>query len=433
MEIISNNKTGANTVEAEIKVNAADFEAALQATYLKQRKNIALPGFRKGKATRKMIEAQYGENVFFEEAVNSIYQKTVADAIDELKLEVVDVPATEVTSVSKEEGVSFKVTFTVKPEVTIDGYKGLKVEKAVKTITDADVDAEVERVRNQNARIIDVTDRAVEKGDTVVFDFEGFCDGVAFDGGKAEKFSLEIGSGRFIPGFEDQIVGKNIDEEFDVNVTFPEDYNAENLAGKPAVFKCKLHEIKGKELADLDDEFAKDVSEFDTIAEYKADIKAKLEETVKKQADSALDNTISEKLAELLVAEVPEAMFENRIADMLREWEYRNRYAGITLADYLKYTGLTIDQFKENFRAPAEIQVKLRLALEKIAELEKIEIDDAALEEQYKNLADEHKMDVEKVKGIIPAESLKADLAAEKAFELVKTNADITEVEAKAE
>ena len=433
MEIISNNKTGANTVEAEIKVNAADFEAALQATYLKQRKNIALPGFRKGKATRKMIEAQYGENVFFEEAVNSIYQKTVADAIDEMKLEVVDVPETEVTAVSKEEGVSFKVTFTVKPEVTIDGYKGLKVEKTVKTITDADVDAEVERVRNQNARIIDVTDRAVEKGDTVVFDFEGFCDGEAFEGGKAEKFSLEIGSGRFIPGFEDQIVGKNIDEEFDVNVTFPEDYSAENLAGKPAVFKCKLYEIKGKELAELDDEFAKDVSEFDTIAEYKADIKAKLEETVKKQADSALDNTISEKLAEILVAEVPEAMFEHRIADMLREWEYRNRYAGITLADYLKYTGLTIDQFKENFRAPAEIQVKLRLALEKIAELEKIEIDDAALEEQYKNLADEHKMDVEKVKGIIPADSLKADLAAEKAFELVKANADITEVEAKAE
>ncbi len=433
MEIISNNKTGANTVEAEIKVNAADFEAALQATYLKQRKNISLPGFRKGKATRKMIEAQYGENVFFEEAVNSIYQKTVADAIDEMKLEVVDVPETEVTAVSKEDGVSFKVTFTVKPEVTIDGYKGLKVEKTVKTITDADVDAEVERVRNQNARIIDITDRAVEKGDTVVFDFEGFCDGEAFDGGKAEKFSLEIGSGRFIPGFEDQIVGKSIDEEFDVNVTFPEDYNAENLAGKPAVFKCKIHEIKGKELAELDDEFAKDVSEFDTIAEYKADIKAKLEETVKKQADSALDNTISEKLAEILVAEVPEAMFEHRIADMLREWEYRNRYAGITLADYLKYTGLTIDQFKENFRAPAEIQVKLRLALEKIAELEKIEIDEAALEEQYKNLADEHKMDVEKVKGIIPAESLKADLAAEKAFELVKENADITEVEAKAE
>ena len=433
MEIISNNKTGANTVEAEIKVNAEEFEAAVQAAFLKRRKNISIPGFRKGKATRKMIEAQYGENFFYEEAVNGMYQKTVVDAIDELKLEVVDVPETEVTSVSKEDGVGFKVTFTVKPEVNISGYKGLKVEKAVKTITDADVDADIERVRNNNARIIDVTDRAVQNGDTVVFDFEGFCDGVAFDGGKAEKFSLEIGSGRFIPGFEEQIVCKNIGEEFDVNVTFPENYNAENLAGKPAVFKCKIHEIKAKELAELDDEFAKDVSEFDTLAEYKADIKAKLEETANKQADTALDNTISEKLAELLEAEVPAVMYENRIADMVREWEYRNRYAGITLADYLKYTGLTIEQFKENFRAPAEIQVKLRLALEKIAELENIEITEEAIEEQYKTLADEHKMDVERVKGIISAENLKADIASEKAFNLVKESAEITVVEPKAE
>ncbi len=433
MEIISNNKTGANTVEAEIKVNAEEFEAAVQAAYLKRRKNISLPGFRKGKATRKMIEAQYGEGFFYEEAVNGMYQKTVADAIEEMKLEVVDVPETEVTSVSKEDGVTFKVTFTVKPEITISNYKGLKVEKTVKTITDADVDADVERVRNQNARIIDITDRAVENGDTVVFDFEGFCDGVAFDGGKAEKFSLEIGSGRFIPGFEDQIVGKNIGEEFDVNVTFPENYNAENLAGKPAVFKCKLHEIKGKELAELDDEFAKDVSDCETLAEYKDSIKAKLEETAQKQADSMLDNTVSEKLAELVEGEIPEAMYEHRIADMLREWEYRNRYAGITLNDYLKYTGLTIDQFKENFRAPAEIQVKLRLALEKIAELENIEVTDAALEEQYQKLADEHKMDLERVKAIISAESLKADNASEKAFDLVKENADITVVEPKAE
>ena len=433
MEIISNNKTGVNTVEAEIKVSAADFEAAVQATYLKRRKSIQIDGFRKGKATRKMIEAQYGEGFFYEEAVNGMYQRTVAEAIDEMKLEVVDVPETEVTSVSKEDGVSFKVTFTVKPEVNISGYKGLKVEKAVKTITDADVDADLERVRNNNARIIDVTDRAVQNGDTVVFDFEGFCDGVAFDGGKAEKFSLEIGSGRFIPGFEEQIVCKNIGEEFDVNVTFPENYNAENLAGKPAVFKCKIHEIKAKELAELDDEFAKDVSEFDTLAEYKADIKAKLEETANKQADTSLDNTISEKLAEILEAEVPEAMFEHRIADMVREWEYRNRYAGITLADYLKYTGLTIDQFKENFRAPAEIQVKLRLALEKIAELENIEITEDAIEEQYKALAEEHRMDVEKVKSVIAVESLKADIASEKAFNLVKESAEITVVEPKAE
>ena len=433
MEIISSNKTATNTVEAEIKVNAADFEAAVQATYLKRRKNIQIHGFRKGKATRKMIEAQYGENVFYEEAVNSIYQKTVADAIDELKLDVVDIPTTEVTSVTKEDGVSFKVEFTVKPEVKIEGYKGLKVEKTVKTVTDEDVDKEIDRVRNQNARIIDVTDRAAAKGDTVIFDFEGFCDDKPFEGGKAEKFSLELGSGRFIPGFEDQIVGKNIGEDFDVNVTFPENYQAEELAGKPAVFKCKIHEIKGKELAELDDEFAKDVSEFDTIAEYKADIKAKLTETADKNAAAELDNTISEKLAEMLEGEIPEAMNENRVSDMLREWEYRNRYAGVTINDYLKYTGLTIDQFKAQFRKPAEIQVKLRLALEKIAELENIEITEADLNAQYEKYADQYKMDIEKVKEVIPADSLTVDLKVEKAFDLVRENAEVTEVEAKAE
>ena len=433
MEIISNNKTGVNTVEAEIKVSAADFEAAVQATYLKRRKSIQIDGFRKGKATRKMIEAQYGENVFYEEAVNSIYQQTVADAIDELKLDVVDIPKTEVTSVTKEEGVSFKVEFTIKPEVKIEGYKGLKVEKTVKTVTDEDVDKEIERVRNSNARIIDVTDRAAANGDTVIFDFEGFCDDKAFEGGKAEKFSLELGSGRFIPGFEEQIVGKNIGEDFDVNVTFPENYQAEELAGKPAVFKCKIHEIKGKELAELDDEFAKDVSEFDTIAEYKADIKAKLTETADKNASVELDNTISEKLAEILEGEIPEAMNENRISDMLREWEYRNRYAGVTIKDYLKYTGLTMDQFKGQFRKPAEIQVKLRLALEKIAELEAIEVSEADLTAQYEKYADQYKMDIEKVKEVIPADSLTTDLKVEKAFNLVRDNADVTEVEAKAE
>lgn len=430
MEIISNNKTEANTVEVEIKVSPEEFENVVQQVYLKKRKNISIPGFRKGKATRKMIETQYGESVFYEDAVNSIYQKTVADAADELKLDVVDVPNTEVTEVSKENGVSFKVRYTVKPEVAISDYKGLKLEKPVKTVTDEDVEKEVERVRNSNARIIDVTDRAVEKGDTVVFDFEGFCDDKAFDGGKAEKFSLEIGSGRFIPGFEDQIVGKNIGEDFDVNVTFPENYNAAELAGKPAVFKCKIHEIKGKEVADLDDEFAKDVSEFDTLDEYKADIKAKLTENANKQADGALDDNMAEKLAEILEAEVPNVMYEHRISDMIREWEYRNRYMGIDLNTYLKYTGMTIDQFKETFRKPAEIQVKLRLALEKIAELEGIEATEEELEQHYKELAEEHKMDIEKVKSVVPADSLKIDLKIQKAFDFVKANAEITETEA---
>lgn len=429
MEIISNNKTETNTTEAVIRVDAAAFEAAVQAVYLKRRKNISIPGFRKGKATRKMIETQYGENVFYEEAVNGMYQQTVADAAEELKLEVVDVPDVEVTDVSKENGVTFKVQYTVKPEVNISDYKGLKLEKKVKTVTDGDVDKEIDRVRNNNARIIDVTDRAAVSGDTVIFDYEGSIDGVPFDGGKAEQFSLEIGSGRFIPGFEDQLVGKNVGEEFDVNVSFPEDYHAKELAGKPAVFKCRLHEIKAKELAALDDEFVKDVSEFDTLDEYKADLKKKLTDAANERADSALDDSMAEKLAEMMEAEVPPVMYEHRIADMLREWEYRNRYAGITLQDYLRYTGLTADQFRESFRKPAEIQVKLRLALEKIAEIEGIEATEEELEQHYKELSEQHKMDVDRVKAAVPAESLMIDLKIQKAFDFVKENAEITEVE----
>lgn len=429
MEIISSSKTETNTVEAVIKVDAAEFEAAVQSVYLKRRKNISVPGFRKGKATRKMIETQYGEGVFYEEAVNGMYQKTVADAAEELKLEVVDVPDTEVTEVSKENGVSFKVQYTVKPEVNISDYKGLKLEKKVKTVTDGDVDKEIDRVRNNNARIIDVSDRAAQTGDTAILDYEGSVDGVPFDGGKAEQFSLELGSGRFIPGFEDQIVGKNIGEEFDVNVTFPEDYHAKELAAKPAVFKCKLHEIKAKELAALDDEFVKDVSEFDTLDEYKADVRKKLTDAASERANSALDDAMAEKLAGLMEAEVPPVMYEHRIADMLREWEYRNRYIGITLQDYLKYTGQTADQFRESFRAPAEIQVKLRLALEKIAQMENIEATEEELEQHYKELSEQHKMDIEKVKSVVAAESLMVDLKIQKAFDFVKENAEITEVE----
>lgn len=429
MEIISNNKTETNTTEAVIRVDAAAFEAAIQAVYLKRRKNISIPGFRKGKATRKMIETQYGENVFYEEAVNGMYQQTVADAAEELKLEVVDVPDVEVTEVSKENGVTFKVQYTVKPEVNISDYKGLKLEKKVKTVTDGDVDKEIDRVRNNNARIIDVTDRATVSGDTVIFDYEGSIDGVPFDGGKAEQFSLEIGSGRFIPGFEDQLVGKNAGDEFDVNVSFPEDYHAKELAGKPAVFKCKLHEIKAKELAALDDEFVKDVSEFDTLGEYKADLKKKLTDAANERADSMLDDSMAEKLSEMMEAEVPPVMYDHRIADMLREWEYRNRYAGITLQDYLKYTGLTADQFRESFRKPAEVQVKLRLALEKIAAIEGIEATEEELEQHYKELSEQHKMDIDRVKAAVPAESLMIDLKIQKAFDFVKENAEITEVE----
>ncbi|MBQ3841185.1 MAG: trigger factor [Ruminiclostridium sp.] len=427
MEVISNNKTGTNTVELEVKVGAEDFEKALQDAYLKRRKNIQIDGFRKGKATRKMIEAKYGETFFYETAINSIYQKVVADAIEDQKLDAVDIPDTKVTDVSRENGVTFVVTVTVKPEVTISGYKGLKVEKTVKTVTDEEVNEEVERIRNNNARIIDVEDRPAQLTDTVIFDFEGSVDGETFEGGKAEKFSLELGSGRFIPGFEDQVVGHSIGEDFDVNVTFPEDYNAEELAGKAAVFKCKIHEIKGKELAELDDEFAKDVSEFDTLDEYKADLKKNLQERADKRCDGEFDNTVSEKIAELVEGEIPEAMTENRVNDMLREWEYRNRYAGVTIKDYLKYTGLTMEKFRATFKEPAATQVRLRLGLEKIAELENIEIPEEELENHYQKLADEHKQDIEKVKQLISAESLAMDLKVEKAFNIVKENAEITE------
>ena len=427
MEVISNKKTATNTVELEVNVNAADFEDALQTAYLRRRKNIQIPGFRKGKATRKMIEAKYGETFFYESAINGIYQKVVADAVEDQKLDAVDIPDTEVTDVSRENGVTFRITVTVKPEIEISGYKGLKADKIVKTITDEDVDKEVERIRENNARIIDVEDRPAQKGDTVIFDFEGFVDDKAFEGGKGEKFELELGSGRFIPGFEEQVEGKSIGEDFDVNVTFPEDYNAKHLAGKPAVFKCRIHEIKGKELAELDDEFAKDVSEFDTLDEYKADTRKKLEELAEQESKSELDNSISEKLADLVEGEIPDAMVESRINDMLREWEYRNRYVGVTLKDYLKYANLTLEQFRASFKKPALTQVKLRLALEKIADLENISASAEELEKHYEELAEEHKRPVDKVKELISEESLGRDIKVEKAFDFVRDNADITE------
>lgn len=425
MEIISNNKTEVNTSEVVFKSTAEEFEAALQVAYLKKRKNITVPGFRKGKATRKMVENHYGEQIFYDDAVSGLYREHIEEVIKETGLDVVDMPSIEVTDVSKEEGVTYKAVVTTKPEVNISDYKGIKVTKIVKNVTDEDVDNELKARQNRNARIIDVTDRAAEKGDTVVFDFEGFVDGVAFEGGKADKFSLELGSGQFIPGFEDQVIGHNIDESFDVNVTFPADYTAEELRSKEAVFKCYIHEIKGKELASLDDEFAKDVSEFDTLEELKTDIKTKLSEQAEKQADMQVDTDINNTLIEKLEGEIPDAMYQHRITEMVRDWEYRNRYQGITVQDYLKYTGVTMEQFRENFKEPAVKQVKLRLALEKIVQLENIDSTDEELEKHYADLAEEHKMEAEKVKQIIPAESLAEDIKVEKAFDLVKNSAEI--------
>ncbi len=425
MEIISQNNTATNTTAIEFSFTAEEFENAISAAYNKRKKSITVPGFRKGKAPRKVIEAQYGESVFYDDAVNSLYNQNIVAVIDKTGLDVVDVENTEVVEVSKENGVKFKADIITKPVVEISDYKGLEVKKTTKTVDDAAVDAEIDKIRNRNARSISVEDRAAQIGDTAVIDFEGFLDGVAFEGGKGEKFPLELGSGSFIPGFEEQVAGKNIGEDFDVNVTFPEHYQAENLAGKPAVFKCKLHEIKGKELPNVDDEFVKDVSEFDTLDEYKADIKSKLEKAAADEASTNLDNALVDAVIGKMKAEVPQVMYQRRIDEIVREWSARNR---ISVEDYLKYTGVTMDQFRANFTEVAKRQVDLRLALEKIAELENITVSDEDVEKEYADMAEQYKMEADKIKAAVPADAIKNDLKIEKALNLVRDSAKIEEV-----
>lgn len=425
MEIISQNNTATNTYAIEVKFSAEEFDTAINVVYNKQKNRITIPGFRKGKATRKMIETHYGANVFYEDAVNALYSDKIEDIIDKTGLEVVNIENTEVVEVSKENGVSIKADIITKPNVEISDYKGIAVKKTVKTVTDEAVNAEIDKLRDRVSRMVTVDDRAVQDGDTAVIDFEGFTDGVAFDGGKGEKFPLEIGSHTFIPGFEEQIIGKNVNDEFDVNVTFPEDYQSEALKGKDAVFKCKLHEIKAKELPELDDDLVKDVSDKDTVDELKADIREKLEERYKAEADDKVDSDIMDKVIESLKAEIPQVMYERRVDEIVREWSARNR---ISVADYLKYTGSTAEQFRANFREPAKRQVELRLALEKIAELENLEVSDDDVNNEYNKLAEEYKMEVENVKNAIPEKTLKTDLKIEKAIDFVKDNANIEEV-----
>ncbi|MCL2638057.1 MAG: trigger factor [Oscillospiraceae bacterium] len=422
MEITKNNKTN-NAVEVEFKVSPDEFEQALEKTYQKQKNSISIPGFRKGKATRKMVEKQYGENVFYEEAINNLYKKVITEVIDELDLDVVDVPETEVVSVERDAGIEFKVVFTVKPAVSIKDYLGVEVDYKVAEVSDDDIAGKLKEMQLRGARIIDVEDRSAEMGDTVTFDFKGFCNGEAFKGGEAENFNLELGSGRFIPGFEEQICGKNIGEDFDVNVTFPEEYQAAELAGKDAIFKCKINGIKGRETVELDDEFAKDVSEFDTLDELKADVKSKLAEENVKAADLDFESALSEKLIELVEADIPPAMYENRIDDMVRDWEFKNQQQGMNVQMYLQYSNQSMEQFRDMFREMAEKQVKMRLALETISDLEKIEVEDERVEEEFQKLSEFYRMPMDKVKELIETKSLTRDLKAEKAMELVKEKA----------
>jgi trigger factor len=433
MSLVESKNVATNKYELTIKVDADTFKAAIDKVYRKNAKSIQVPGFRKGKAPRAMVEKMYGEAVFFEDAVNDLYPEAVANAVEEAKLEIVARPDVEVTEVSKEEGVTIVATCIVKPEVSVKDYKGIEVERAEEAVTDEMIDNKLASMQQRNARMIDVEGRAAKNGDTVVFDFEGFVDDKAFDGGKAEKFSLTLGSGQFIPGFEEQIEGKEIGEEFDVNVTFPEDYHAEELKGKPAVFKCKLHEIKEKELPALDDEFAKDVSEFDTLEELKNDLKAKEVAAAKQAADDAVENKLVDAVIANMEAEIPEQMYDNRVDSMVQDFDYRLQSQGMNLETYLKYTGMDMDAFRKTFRPQAEKQVQIRLALEKIVELEALDATEEELDAEFAKMAENYKMDVEQIKKYVPAEQLKQDLLVNKAIDLVKNTAVVTEKAADAE
>lgn len=426
----SSNKVETNVYEVEISIDAEAFEAAVQKAYLKQRKNITVKGFRKGKAPRAFIEKMYGEGIFYEDALEIIYPEAVSDAVKEADLSIVDAPFDlDVTEIGKN-GVEMKFKVTVKPDVKLGKYKGLKAVKPSVKVTADEVKAELARMQEQNSRMISVDDRPVQNGDTAVIDFEGFVDGVAFDGGKAENHELVIGSGSFIPGFEDQIIGHKTGEEFDINVTFPEDYQ-KDLASKDAVFKIKLHEIKFKELPALDDEFVKDVSEFDTLDELKKHIKSDLEEKKKADSDSAFTNDLLEQVANGIEAEIPPVMIEKEAEEMAEEFAYRLQMQGLDLNTYLKYTGMDKDKLLENYKTPAENQVKLKLALEAVVKAENIEATESDLDAEYEKLAKAYNMEVDAVKKAVPPENLAGDIKSQKAIGLIKENAVAEEKAAK--
>ena len=429
MSLKSSNKVDTNVWELEVSVDGDTFKDAVTKAYLKQRKNITIPGFRKGKAPRAFIEKYYGEGVFYEDALEAIYPDAVASAIEEAKLEPVDTPYDLEIPEMGNDGVTMKFKVTVKPEVELGEYKGLKATKKSTKVTADEVKAELARMQEQNSTVSDVDDRAVKKNDIVVIDFEGFVDGKAFEGGKAEKYELTIGANQFIPGFEDQIIGHKIGDEFDVNVKFPEDYQAD-LASKDAVFKIKLHGIKVKEVPALDDEFAKDVSEFDTLDELKKDIKKQLEKRKNDDAENELHNTLLEEVAKGIKAEIPEAMIEKTIDDDVNEYSYRLQSQGLKLETYLKYTGMDMKGFREGIKERAETQVRLNLALEKIIEKEKIEVTEEDIEAEYKKYADAYNMDIDTIKKAVSAESLKPELASRKAIDLIVDSAVVTEEKA---
>ena len=435
MSLKSSTKTDVNTTELVISIDADAFEAAVEKEYQRQKKNIQIKGFRKGKVTLKLAEKEFGEGAFYEGAINSLLGPEIDAAVKETGIVLVDRPNVEVTSIDKAQGVELKAVCVTKPEIEITDYKGIKAPKEVKEITDADIDNQIDVIRKKNARIVSVDDRAAQLNDEVIIDFEGFFGDEAFEGGKGEDHPLKLGSGQFIPGFEDQIVGHNIGDEFDVTVTFPENYQMSDYAGKEAVFKCKLKAISYEELPEINDDLIKDATEFDTVDEYRADIKSKLEEAAVQQADSAFENAVMNALIEKVDAPIPNCMFEQRIDALMRSFEQQLRQQGMDLKLYFQYTGMDADSFRDTYRDRAVNEVKLRLALEKIAEVENLEPTEEEINNGLADVAAANNMDVETVKRFIPMEDYIEDLRVQKAVDLVKENAvvDNTPAEDKAE
>lgn len=412
--------------EFTLTISAADFDAAVEQSFRKNVKKISVPGFRKGKAPKKIIEKTYGESVFFEDAIDMVFPKAYEEAVKELDLTPVESPSVDIKEIGQGKDLVIEAKVTLKPEFELSEYKGIKVKEIVHTVTDEDVLADLKTKQERNSRLVTVEDRAVENGDIANIDFEGFTDGVAFAGGKGENFDLTIGSGQFIPGFEEQIIGKKIGEEFDVNVSFPEEYHAEELKGKPAVFKVKVNNIQYKELPELDDEFAKDVSEFDTLEELKADIKEKLEKKALEDTKIEKENAVMDALIEANEIDVPDCMVEARINDMIRENNMRMSSQGISFEQYLGYIGTSIEQYKEMMKPQSVKQIKGNLILEKIIATEAVEVTDEKLEEKLQEMASQYNMEVEKIKELLKAEgleSLKEELKYEVAIEFLIENA----------
>ncbi|MBQ7160364.1 MAG: trigger factor [Clostridia bacterium] len=425
MALVKVNELGTNQVEIEFTVEKESFAKACADSYKKNVGKLNVPGFRRGKAPRGMIEKLYGKGVFWEDALEATVPEAYEAAVKEAALRTVSRPEYDVTSVN-EDGASVKAKVYIYPAVEIKDYKGLTAEYEPRKVADADVDAEIDAVRRRNAREIEVTDRPAQKDDVAVIDYEGFVDGVAFKGGKGEDHDLKLGSGTFIPGFEDQVIGHNTGDEFDVNVTFPAEYHAEELKGKDATFKCKIKAIKYDELPEADDEFAKDVSEFDTLAEYKADVKAKLEEKAAKENDAAVEEILAEQLSNMVEGSIPEAMIETEAENLVRDYDTQLRMQGLDLNTYFKYTGMDLKSLREQMKPRAERQVKTRLALEKIAELEGIEIADSEIEEEIANIAKAYGMEADRVKELVTEESVADDLKVRRAIELVRKSAKVT-------